>query len=231
MIRKRLRADRGMRQGSGRDEAVQLNPTERDRLLVFTAAQLARETLARGLALNAPEAIALVCDEMHLAARAGSSYEGVVTAGREVAERTPVLEGVAAIAGEIRLEVLLDEGTRLIVLRTPFGEADAQGPGAVQFAPGEVDLVPDRERRRLTVQNRGRRPIRVSSHFPFWQVNPSLELDREAARGFRLDLPAGDSLRWAPGEEREVELVAYGGGAAPDIEPTSEPASPESESG
>ena len=194
---------------------MQLNPTEQDRLLVFTAAQLARETLARGLALNAPEAIALVCDEMHLAARAGSTYDDVVAAGRAVAERTAVIDGVAAIAREIRLEVLLDEGARLIVLRDPFGEAGTRGPGAVRFAPGEIDLVPDRERRRLTVRNRARRPIRVSSHFPFWQVNPSLELDREAARGFRLDLPAGDSIRWGPGEEREVELVAYGGGAAP----------------
>lgn len=204
-----------MRQGSGRDATVQLNPTERDRLLVFTTAQLARETLARGLALNAPEAIALVCDEMHLEARTGATYEQVVEVGRTVARNTPVLDGVAAIAREIRVEVLLDEGTRLVVLRTPFGEADTLGPGAVRFAPGEVALVPDRERRRLTVRNTSRRPIRVSSHYPFWQVNPSLELDREAARGFRLDLPAGDSLRWAPGEEREVELVAYGGEAAP----------------
>ena len=194
---------------------MQLNPTEQDRLLVFTAAQLARETLARGLALNAPEAIVLVCDEMHLAARGGATYGDVVAAGRSIAERTPVLDGVAEIAREIRVEVLLDEGTRLIVLRAPFGEARADGPGAIRFAPGEVGLVPERERRRLSVRNSSRRPVRVSSHFPFWQVNPSLELDREAARGFRLDLPAGDSIRWGPGEEREVELVAYGGGAAP----------------
>ena len=205
---------------------MQLNPTERDRLLVFTAAQLARETLARGLALNAPEAIALVCDEMHLAARGGATYGEVVAAGRAAAERTPVLDGVSAIALEIRLEVPLDEGTRLIVLRAPFGEARADGPGAVRFAPGVVELVPDRERRRLIVRNRSRRPVRVSSHFPFWQVNPSFELDREAARGFRLDLPAGDTIRWGPGEEREVELVAYGGGAAPESDAA---AAPESE--
>lgn len=194
---------------------MQLNPTEQDRLLVFTAAQLARDTLGRGLALNAPEAIALVCDEMHLAARGGATYEGVVAAGHEVAGRTPVLEGVTSIVREIRVEVLLEEGTRLIVLREPLGAAGPDGPGAVRFAPGDVELVPERERRRLTVRNAGRRPVRVSSHFPFWQANPSLEFDRDAARGFRLDLPAGDSLRWAPGEEREVELVAYGGVAAP----------------
>ncbi|CAN5737803.1 urease subunit gamma [soil metagenome] len=193
---------------------MQLNPTERDRLLVFNAAQLARETLARGVPLNAPEAIALVCDEMHLAARGGAAYDEVVATGREVAERTPLLDGVAAIAREIRLEALLADGTRLIVLREPFGHA-GEGPGQVRFAPGDVPLVPDRERRRIVVRNAGRRPVRVSSHFPFWQANPSLEFDRDMARGYRLDLAAGDSMRWAPGEEREVELVAYGGRGSP----------------
>jgi len=187
---------------------VQLNPTEQDRLRVFTAAQLARATLDRGLALNAPEAVALVCDEMHLAARGGASWEEVAEAGRAVASATPVLDGVASIAAEIRLEVLLDEGTRLIVLREPFGPPDAE---SVRFGEGDVELVPGRERRTLTVTNEGRRPIRVSSHFPFWQANPSLSFDREAAHGFRLDLPAGDSLRWEPGETLEVALVAYGG--------------------
>jgi urease subunit gamma/beta len=186
---------------------VQLNPTEEDRLRVFTTAQLARATLDRGLPLNAPEAVALVCDEMHLAARGGASWEGVAEAGRAVAEATPVLDGVADLVPEIRLEVLLDEGTRLIVLREPFGP-----PGqTVRFGAGDVELVPGRERKALTVTNEGRRPIRVSSHFPFWQANPSLAFDRDAARGFRLDLPAGDSIRWEPGETHEVGLVAYGG--------------------
>ena len=53
----------------------------------------------------------------------------------------------------------------------------------------------------------------MSSHYPFEQVNPRLEFDREAARGFRLDLPAGATLRWAPGESRDVDLVRYGGSA------------------
>ena len=193
---------------------MHLTPTEEDRLRVFTAAQLARATLARGLALNAPEAIALVCDELHLAARAGGTYEEVTEAGRNAAA-TDVIFGVADVVPEIRVEVLLDEGTRLIVLTEPFGPASVDGPGAVRFGDGDVALVPDRERRRITVTNTGRRPVRVSSHYPFWQVNPSLSFDREAARGFRLDLPAGDSLRWAPGEAHEVDLVAYGGAGDP----------------
>jgi len=189
---------------------MQLNPTEEDRLRVFTAAQLARTTLERGLPLNAPEAVALVCDEIHLAARAGASYDDVVRAGRGALRPDQVLEGVAGIVPEIRVEVLLDEGTRLVVLRDPFGPASDDGPGAVRFAESDVPLVPNRERRTIAVTNDGAHPIRVSSHFPFWQTNPNLRFDRDAAEGFRLDLPAGDSIRWAPGETREVSLVAYG---------------------
>jgi urease subunit gamma/beta len=190
--------------------AMQLNPTEEDRLRVFTAAQLARTTLARGLRLNAPEAVALVCDEMHLAARSGGSFDQVAEAGRSALRADQVIDGVAGVVPEIRVEVLLEDGTRLIVLREPFGPASDDAPGAIRFGEGEVPLVPDRERRTLTVTNEGERPIRVSSHFPFWQTNPNLRFDRDAADGFRLDLPAGDSIRWAPGETKEVSLVVYG---------------------
>ena len=63
----------------------------------------------------------------------------------------------------------------------------------------------------MTVRNDSRRAVRVSSHYPFERVNARLVFDRQAATGFRLDLPAGDSLRWAPGEERDVTLVRFGG--------------------
>jgi urease subunit gamma/beta len=194
---------------------MQLTPTEEERLRVFTAAQLARTTLAKGLRLNAPEAVALVCDEMHGAGRAGGSFEEVLAAGRRAVRPDQVMEGVAAIVPEIRVEVLLEEGTRLFVLRGPFGPPGEAGPGAVRFGDGDVELAPDRERIHLSVTNRGRHPIRVSSHFPFWRSNEHLEFDRAAADGFRLDLPAGDSLRWAPGETHEVDLVRYGGTGDP----------------
>ena len=195
---------------------MQLTPTEEERLRVFTAAQLARATLAKGFPLNGPEAVALVCDEMHAAGRAGRSYDDVATAGRAAVHPDQVLEGVASIVPEIRVEVLLEEGTRLFVLRNPFGPADEDGPGAIRFSDGAVELAPGRQRIHLTVTNRGEHPIRVSSHFPFWRSNEHLEFDREAADGFRLDLPAGDSLRWGPGETHEVDLVRYGGtGASP----------------
>jgi len=192
---------------------VRLTPTEEDRLRIFSAAELARRTLARGLQLNAPEAIALVCDEMHAAARGGASFEDVLQAGRVAVAPDQVLDGVADVAEEIRLEVLLDEGSRLVVIRAPFGPRSEDGPGAVRFAKGDVLLAPERPRITLTVTNTSERPIRVSSHFPFDEANRKLAFDRDAAHGFRLDLPAGDSRRWAPGETRDVDLVKFGGSA------------------
>ena len=70
---------------------------------------------------------------------------------------------------------------------------------------------PDRDTIDLTVRSESGRLIRVSSHYPFHRVNPRLVFDREAARGYRLDLPAGASERWAPGETRTVRLVRYRG--------------------
>ena len=100
---------------------MQLNPTEDDRLRIFTAAELARRTLERRLALNAPEATALICDEMHLAARSGATFEEVLESGRRAVAADQLMPGVADLIDEIRLEVLLDEGSRLVVLRRPWG--------------------------------------------------------------------------------------------------------------
>lgn len=100
---------------------MRLTPTEEERLLVFQAAELARRTLQRGLRLNAPEAIALICDDMHMAARTGAPYDEVLEAGRQALAREQVMEGVPELLDEIRVEVLLDEGTRLLVLRRPLG--------------------------------------------------------------------------------------------------------------
>jgi len=106
---------------SARLGAMYLTPTEEDRLAVFTAAQLARRSLADGARLNAPEATALICDEMHRAARRGASADGVLAAGRGAVRSEELMAGVDALLPEIRLEVLLDDGMRLIVLRDPWG--------------------------------------------------------------------------------------------------------------
>ena len=84
-------------------------------------------------------------------------------------------------------------------------------PGELVTQPGEVELNQGRETRTLRVANTGDRPIQVGSHFHFASVNDALAFDRGAAEGFRLDIPAGTSVRFEPGAERDVELVALGG--------------------
>jgi urease subunit gamma/beta len=98
-----------------------LTPSEDDRLRIFAAAELARRTLDRGFGLSAPEATAVICDEMHLAARTGASFEDVAEAGRRALRPEQLLPGVRDLIDEIRLEVVLEEGSRLVVLRRPWG--------------------------------------------------------------------------------------------------------------
>jgi urease subunit gamma/beta len=191
---------------------MRLTPWEEERLLVFTAAELARRHRAAGLALNAPEAIALICDAMFEAARAGAAYSGIEAAGRAAVAPDDVLPGVRELVDDVRLEVLMDDGVRLVVLVDPLGHPDAapDGPGAVRLT-SEPPQTPVRQAIELEVRSTSRRAIRVSSHFPFDRVNPRLVFDRAAAHGFRLDVEAGESARWAPGETRTIRLVRFGG--------------------
>ena len=200
---------------------MRLTPWEEERLLIFGAAELARRHRAAGLALNAPEAIALMCDAMLEAARAGASYATVEAAGLAVVAPSDVLPGVRELIDDVRLEVLLDDGTRLIVLVDPLGRGMPRaedGPGAVVPASRDEDEAapasgpaPERERRYLEVTSASKRVVRISSHFPFHLANARLSFDREHAVGFRLDIEAGSSERWAPGETRTVTLVRFGG--------------------
>lgn len=83
--------------------------------------------------------------------------------------------------------------------------------GEVRAAAGEHELAPGRERRSVAVRNTGDRPIQVGSHFHFADANDALRFDRDSAQGFRLDVPAGTSVRFEPGIELDVGLVALAG--------------------
>lgn len=84
-------------------------------------------------------------------------------------------------------------------------------PGELLPADEEVTINEGRETATVTVENTGDRPVQVGSHFHFFETNPGLDFDREAAYGMRLDIPAGTAIRFEPGTEREVDLVAIGG--------------------
>jgi urease subunit beta len=84
-------------------------------------------------------------------------------------------------------------------------------PGEIITAPGDIEINTGRPTVTLTVANTGDRPIQVGSHYHFYETNTALDFDRERARGFRLDIPAGTATRFEPGQTREVRLVAYAG--------------------
>ncbi|HEY6239931.1 MAG TPA: urease subunit beta [Burkholderiales bacterium] len=84
-------------------------------------------------------------------------------------------------------------------------------PGEIKTQPGEIELNAGRKTMTIKVSNTGDRPIQVGSHYHFYETNAALSFDRERARGFRLNIAAGTAVRFEPGQERTVELVALAG--------------------
>jgi urease subunit gamma/beta len=189
-----------------------LTPTERDRLLIFTAAELARARRARGLRLNVPETIALVADTVCEAARDGARHGEALAAGRTVLGPGDVLPGVADVVTEVAVEAVFDDGSRLVVVTDPVGGGHLgnDAPGAVLPAePTDPPEHPDAVQ--VTVVNTAPVPVSVSSHFHFFEVNPRLRFDRAAGYGRHLDVPAGSTVRFDPGVEVGVRLVPLRG--------------------
>ncbi|MFG2893045.1 urease subunit gamma [Streptomyces sp. NPDC048248] len=196
---------------------MRLTPTERDRLLLFNAAELARTRRARGLKLNVPEATALIADTVCEAARDGRRLAQAIEAARGVLGPDDVLPGVADVVTEVHVEAVFDDGSRLAVVSDPIHggapvpadvRAETAVPGAV--LPGPADPEPE-PALRLTVRNTATVPVSVTSHFHFFEANPRLDFDRGAAYGMRLCVPAGSSVRFDPGGAAEVGLVPIGG--------------------
>ena len=99
---------------------MKLSPRDQERLTIFTIAELARKRQARGHKLGHPEAVGLICDEMHEGARDGLSYEDVVELGHGVLTRDDVMDGVAEMIPLLHLEVMFADGTKLVAVRNPI---------------------------------------------------------------------------------------------------------------
>ncbi|WP_037607008.1 urease subunit gamma [Streptacidiphilus rugosus] len=192
---------------------MRLTPTERDRLLIFTAAELARARRARGLRLNVPEATALIADTVCEAARDGRRLAEAIEAGRTVLTADDILPGVADIVTQVQVEAVFEDGTRLCVIDAPFGDAASLGdeaPGAA--LPGDgAGYEPAEPVLRVPVRNTSAVPVSVTSHFHFFEANPRLAFDRAAAFGMRLAVPAGSSVRFDAGAVVEIGLLPIGG--------------------
>ncbi|MGH2497966.1 MAG: urease subunit gamma [Ktedonobacteraceae bacterium] len=189
---------------------MKLTPREQDRLTIFTLAEMARKRRARGIKLNYPEAVALLSDEVMEEARAGRSYDEVVAHGLSLLSEDDVLAGVAELAETLYIEPLFDDGTKLIVLRNPIRcitTSSGESPRIIPAAsPETVVINANRPTITITITNTSAHPVQVTSHMPFWEINARMQFDREQARGYRLDIPAGGAVRWEPGETKEVRL-------------------------
>jgi len=191
---------------------MNLTPREKDKLLIAMAAQVARNRLARGVKLNHPEAIAIITDFVVEGARDGRSVAELMEAGAHVITADQVMDGIAEMIHDIQVEATFPDGTKLVTVHHPIrGAHSALVLGEVLAEGGDIIMNEGRDTVTLHVANTGDRPIQVGSHYHFFETNAGLKFDRDKARGFRLDIPAGTAVRFEPGQSKDVRLVALAG--------------------
>ena len=190
---------------------MHLSTREQEKLLVYLAAQLARERRGRGLKLNYPEALAILTHEIVEGARDGRGVADLMGYGKQILGADDVLPGVAAMLDEVQVEATFPDGTKLVTVHQPIPDSGENAPGEFLLADEPVVANAGRRTAKVTVRNTGDRPVQIGSHYHFFEVNRALVFDRGAAFGLRLNIPAGTAARFEPGEEREVHLVALGG--------------------
>lgn len=215
---------------------MRLTPRDIEKLMLHTACVVAQKRYARGLKLNYPEAIALISGQLLELIRDGHSLAELTGLGTRILGTDDVLAGVAEMIDEVQVEGTLIDGTKLVSVHQPISYSGLSSelalygsglvksdiglkpdncmnivPGAVEIATIPITINPHRKTIILSVVNTGTRPIQIGSHCNFVETNRALKFDRPASIGFRLNIPAGMSVRFEAGETKEVELVEIGG--------------------
>ena len=179
-----------------------LTPGEGDRLLLHLQASLAQRRRERGLLLNVPEARALIADAVCEWARDGLSLVEARDRARTLLGADAVLPGVPGALGEVRVEARFDDGTRLVVVKDPFG-VGGDSPDEPPAAPVPAAV--------LAVVNEATTAIGLTSHIHLAEVNPRLRLDRAAAFGMRPAIPTGETVWIRPGESIDLPMTPITG--------------------
>jgi urease subunit gamma/beta len=220
---------------------MHLTPHELDKLTLHQAGVVAQKRLARGVRLNAPEAVALIATQILEFIRDGRSVAELMDLGRQLLGRADVMDGVPELVHEVQVEGTFPDGTKLVTVHDPIvaergdlelalygsflpvpkavrpnGDVRLQAdttvvPGELFPRDGSIVANEGRDSIRLEVKNTGDRPIQVGSHYHFVETNRALAFDRKAAYGKRLDIPAGTAVRFEPGETKTVTLVTIAG--------------------
>ncbi|GGC61579.1 urease subunit beta [Chelatococcus reniformis] len=196
---------------------MNLSPTEMDRLVIFTAAEMARRNRALGIRLSHPEAVALLTDEVMLAARRDMAYDEIRDMAGRLLTTDDVEPGVAEMVPMLYIECLFAEGTKVMALFEPIGPGETplpQGvsPGEIISPDDDIEIFADLPAVTIDVVNTGDRDVQVRSHTHFFEVNRALRFDRAASWGMKIDRPAGLGVRFEPGVVKSVRLVPIGGG-------------------
>ncbi|QBJ26508.1 urease subunit beta [Haematobacter massiliensis] len=209
---------------------------EVDKLTLISTGLLAQRRLARGLRLTYPEAVGLISTVLLELIRDGQySVPDLMAKGGTILGLREVMPGVAEMLGEVHVEGTFLDGTKLVAVRNPitlaegdlalalhgsflpvpdaalFGAPADETAGVITSPAEDLELNAGRASVTISATNTDGRPIQVGSHFHFVEANPRLQFDREAAYGKRLDIPAGNSIRFEPGETKEVTLVEIAG--------------------
>ncbi|HIK95680.1 MAG TPA: urease subunit beta [Planctomycetes bacterium] len=217
---------------------MHLSPRELDKLMLHNVGFLAQKRLARGIRLNQPETVALIASQILEFIRDGRSVAELMDLGRQLLGRRQVQSGVPELLHDVQVEGTFPDGTKLVTVHSPVASEDGDLSLAMygSFLPvpdlsvfdtasdtvaviagecipadGELILNEGRDAIELEVTNLGDRPVQVGSHYHFVETNSSLQFDRGAAYGKRLDIPAGTAVRFEPGDTKTVQLVDIAG--------------------
>ena len=195
---------------------MNLSPTEMDRLVVFTAAEMARRNRSLGIRLSHPEAVALLTDEVMVAARRDLPYDEIRDVASRLLTTDDVEPGVAEMIPMLYIECLFAEGTKVMALFEPIGPGDKPVvdtviPGQIMSPDDDIEMFADLPVVTIDVVNTGDRDVQVRSHTHFFEINRAVKFDRAAAWGMKIDRPSGTGIRFEPGVVKSVRLVPIAG--------------------
>lgn len=188
---------------------MHLTPRECEKLMLFTAGELATKRKNRGVKLNYPEALAYISSNVMEAARDGMSISEAIDFACKLLKEDEVMEGVPQMLSEVQVEATFPDGTKLLSIHSPIKTSKPSS----KYILEDSDVVANKDRRTISleVKNVGDRPVQVGSHYHFYETNSALDFDRDAAYGMRLNIPSGNAIRFEAGESKKVELVEFGG--------------------
>lgn len=181
--------------------------------MLHYAGDLAKKRKDKGIKLNYVESIAYISMVIMEEAREGKkSVAELMSYGQTLLTHDDVMDGVANLLDEVQVEAHFPDGVKLVSVHHPINPRPGELiPGEIVLAKDDIALNVGRTPISIKVKNTSDRPIQVGSHFHFFEVNKGLQFERDKAYGKRLDIAAGTSVRFEPGDEKTISLIDFGG--------------------